>query len=49
MYGFKKGDFPVAESIYEKEISLPIYPKMTDEDVHQVVNAVKKIINYYRV
>ncbi|AXV38917.1 UDP-4-amino-4,6-dideoxy-N-acetyl-beta-L-altrosamine transaminase [Methanobacterium sp. BAmetb5] len=48
-YGFKKGDFPVAESIYEKEISLPIYPKMTDEDVHQVVNAVKKIINYYRV
>lgn len=48
-YGFKKGDFPVAESIYQKEMSLPIYPKMTDEDVHKVVNAVKKIVNYYRV
>lgn len=48
-YGFKRGDFPVAESIYDHEISLPLYPKMTDEDAKDVVSAVKKIINYYKV
>ncbi|UTB34120.1 MAG: DegT/DnrJ/EryC1/StrS family aminotransferase [Methanobacterium sp. ERen5] len=47
-YGFKLGDFPVAESVYNNEISLPIYPKMTDKDAKDVVSAVKKIINFYR-
>lgn len=48
-YGFKRGDFPVAESVYDREISLPLYPKMTDKDAKDVVSAVKKIINYYKV
>ena len=42
-FGYKKGDFPNAEWVYEREISLPIYPKMTDDDVIDVVSAVKKI------
>lgn len=48
-YGFKGDDFPNAESLYNNEISLPIYPRMTDEDVEDVISAVKKIINYYEV
>lgn len=46
-YGFKRGDFPNAEYVYEREVSLPIYPKMTDKDVEDVIVAVKKIVNYY--
>lgn len=46
--GYKKGQWPVAEGEYEKIISLPIYPKMTDEDAKDVVNAVKKVIANYR-
>ena len=48
-YGFKGSSFPNAESLYNHEISLPIYPKMADEDVDDVISAVKKIINYYKV
>ena len=46
--GYKKGDFPVAESFYERILSLPLYPKMSDEDVDDVVEGVTKVINYYR-
>jgi UDP-4-amino-4,6-dideoxy-N-acetyl-beta-L-altrosamine transaminase len=48
-YGFNNGVFPNAESLYKHEISLPIYPKMADEDVEDVISAVKKITNYYKV
>ena len=48
-YGFKCGDFPNAEYIYNREISLPLYPKMTDQDVIDVTSAIKKIIYYYKV
>ena len=43
-HDFKLGDFPIAESVYNREISLPIYPKMSDKDVMDVINAVKKTI-----
>jgi len=46
--GYKKGDFPVAESFYERILSLPLYPKMSDDDVEDVITGVKKVINYYR-
>jgi len=46
-FGYKKGDFPNAEYIYERIISLPLYPKMCEEDVHNVIEAVEKIIKYY--
>lgn len=46
-FGYKKGDFPNAEYIYERIISLPLYPKMCEEDVHNVIGAVEKIVKYY--
>ncbi len=48
-YGFKRGDFPNAEDIFDHEISLPLYPRMTDEDVFDVVYAVRQLINHYKV
>lgn len=45
--GFKKGDYPNAEWVYEREVSLPLYPKMTPEDVDYVVNSVKELLQDY--
>ena len=42
-YGYKKGDFPVAEAEFERCISLPIYPSLTDVDVERVIKNVKEI------
>jgi len=42
-YGFKPDDFPVAYETFRRIISLPIYPKMTDEDVGRVVEAVNEV------
>lgn len=39
-YGFKRGDFPVAETFFDGAISLPIYPRMTNQDVTDVIEAV---------
>jgi len=47
-FGFKKGDFPNAEYAFERVISLPLFPKMSNKDVKDVINSVKKIIEYYK-
>jgi UDP-4-amino-4,6-dideoxy-N-acetyl-beta-L-altrosamine transaminase len=45
--GYTRGQWPVAEGEYERVISLPIYPSMTDQDVADVVTAVHKVIKNY--
>ncbi len=47
-FGYKKGDFPVAEEYYQRAITLPLFPKMTNEEVKRVIKTTKKIINSYR-
>jgi len=47
-FGFKKGDFPKAEWIGERTISLPFYPHMSEKDINDVIKAVEKLVNYYR-
>ncbi len=48
--GYEKGLCPNAEKIYEGIMSIPLYPKMTDQDVEDVINAIKKVVeNYKRV
>jgi dTDP-4-amino-4,6-dideoxygalactose transaminase len=39
-YGYRPGDFPIAEDAYSRCLSLPIYPAMTDRDVEYVVDSV---------
>lgn len=46
--GYVKGLCKNAETIYEGIMSIPIYPKMTDEDVDSVINAVCKVISNKR-
>ena len=46
--GYRKGDYPRAESYYQKAITLPIFPKMNDDDVKDVIKAVKKVVGCYR-
>lgn len=42
-YGFKRGDYPNAEHYYEHELSIPMYPKMTDEEVNYVIESIKSL------
>lgn len=46
--GYEKGLCPNAEKLYNGIMSIPLYPKMSDRDVEDVIHAVKKIIAYYR-
>lgn len=46
--GYKKGLCPVAEEIYKGIMSIPLYPKMSDRDVEDVIEAVKKVVDFYR-
>jgi len=46
-FGFKGGEYPVAESAYEQLISLPMFHAMTDDDVEDVVRAMAKVLGWY--
>ncbi len=47
-HGLKENDFPAASAVYKQIISLPIFPDMSDNDVNDVVSAVKEIIGLYK-
>ena len=47
-FGYIKGAYPKAEAYYEKAITLPIFPGMGDEDIEDVIGAVRKVIARYR-
>lgn len=47
-YGYRAEQFPVAEEIYQGLLSLPLYPKMTDQDAADVIAAVRGIVASYR-
>jgi len=36
-YGFNVGDYPLAEKFYDRAVSIPIYPSLTDAEVEKVV------------
>jgi dTDP-4-amino-4,6-dideoxygalactose transaminase len=42
-FGFKRGDFPHAESISDRIVSLPLFPAMTDKDQERAINAMKDL------
>ncbi len=46
--GYQKGLCPQAEKLYEEIMSLPLYYAMADEDVEDVIHAVKKVVEYYK-
>ena len=46
--GYEKGLCPIAEEIYKGIMSIPLYPAMSDEDVEDVIHAVRKLTDHYR-
>jgi len=42
-YGYERGSFPVAERIGDSTITLPLYPKLSNEEVQYVIKVVKDV------
>lgn len=45
--GYTKGSWPAAEAAYERLISLPMFPVMSDADVEDVIAALRKVLGAY--
>jgi perosamine synthetase len=46
-FGYKGGEFPVAEGAYERLISLPMFHAMSGQDVKDVIVAITKVVSNY--
>lgn len=47
-FGYRPQDFPNATAVFERIVSLPIYPRMTEANVQDVIAAVRKVVNEFR-
>ena len=43
-FGYKKGDFPVAEKVAKQILSLPMYPHLKEKQIRYIVNSIKDIL-----
>ena len=43
-FGFKIGDFPNSEKFYEKEFSIPMYPKLRQDEIDHVVETINRLL-----
>ena len=48
-FGYQPEDFPRAVTAYRGAISLPLYPRMTEGDVDDVVRALRRILRAHRI
>jgi len=48
-YGFQPDDFPVASQNAQRILSLPLNPRMSDQDVADVIDAVHDVVQTYKV
>jgi perosamine synthetase len=46
--GTEEGLCPTAEAAYERILTLPVFPRMTEGDVSDVIEAVRKVISAYQ-
>ena len=44
-YKFQDGDFPISENFYTNEVSLPIYPDLSDNDQSTIINKIMEILS----
>lgn len=47
--GYEKGLCPNAEKYYQESMSLPLYYSLSDADVEDVITAVRKLVDYFRI
>ncbi len=48
-YGYKRGDFAIAEQVFDQLISLPLYPKLTESQLGRVIDVIKTLIGKHRI
>jgi len=46
-YGYRPEDFPVANAEYQRIVSLPLSPRLSDQDVNDVIEAVSDIVDRF--
>jgi len=46
-FGYRAGQYPVAEDAYARLISLPMFHGMSDQDVEDVITAVHRVIGHF--
>ena len=46
--GYPRGLCPIAERAAERMLTLPIFPGMTEQDLADVVGAVRKVLGHYQ-
>lgn len=47
-FGYGPGSHPNAETYFERALTLPLFPAMTEQDVADVVAAVRKVVSHFR-
>jgi dTDP-4-amino-4,6-dideoxygalactose transaminase len=47
-FGYRPQELPKASAAFERIISIPIYPKMTEADIGRVIRAVQKVTQQHR-
>jgi len=47
-YGYRPAEFPVAYESFQRMISLPLNPRLSDQDVADVIEAVRDVVRTYR-
>ncbi len=47
-FGFDPAEYPVAEKVSARAVTLPLFPKMSGADIEDVLTAVRKVISFYR-
>ncbi len=46
-FGYRGGEYPIAEDAYERLISLPMFHGMSDQDVEDVIAATRKVVLHF--
>jgi perosamine synthetase len=46
-FGYQGGEYPVAEAAYERLVSLPMFHRMSEQDVDDVIQAVRKVMAHF--
>lgn len=47
--GYRPGLCPEAEKLYERMLTLPLFPGMTEGDVEDVIKALSKVVTYFTI
>ncbi len=42
--GYKEGDFPIAEKAAKEILSLPMYPELSKESIHYIIDCIREVL-----